>query len=172
MCIHPDRRVPLLGVTLLAALGIGLPIVIGPLPRLIYNASASAPLGFYRLVLDTAIARGDLVLARLPPSVAKLAADRRYLPLSVPVVKHVAALTGDRLCVQSGVVAVNSRIAARALQMDSEGRPLMAWRGCRTLRPGEIFLLMPDVPASFDGRYFGPIPETLIVGRLVPLWTW
>jgi len=27
-----------------------------------------------------------------------------------------------------------------------------------------------DEPASPDGRYFGPLPGTAIVGRAVPLW--
>jgi type IV secretory pathway protease TraF len=32
-------------------------------------------------------------------------------------------------------------------------------------------LLMPGVPASFDGRYFGPIRASAVIGKLVPLWT-
>jgi len=56
--------------------------------------------------------------------------------------------------------------------MDREGRPLPAWQGCRPLAPGEVFLLMANIPASFDGRYFGPIPRAAIIGRLVPLCTW
>jgi type IV secretory pathway protease TraF len=28
-----------------------------------------------------------------------------------------------------------------------------------------------DEAASLDGRYFGPIPVTAIVGRAIPLWT-
>jgi type IV secretory pathway protease TraF len=26
-------------------------------------------------------------------------------------------------------------------------------------------------PASLDGRYFGPLPRSAIVGRAAPLWT-
>jgi conjugative transfer signal peptidase TraF len=166
------HRAPLVAATLLAAVGLGIPMVARPLPRLVYNASASAPLGFYRLIPDAPVARGDLVLAHLPPSAARLAADRRYLPLSVPVVKRVAALARDLVCASAGVLTINNRVAARALRTDSEGRSLPAWHGCRPLDAGEVFLLMTNVPASFDGRYFGPIPATAIIGRLVPLWTW
>lgn len=35
----------------------------------------------------------------------------------------------------------------------------------------EVFLMNRDEPASLDGRYFGPIPASAIVGRAQPLWT-
>jgi len=28
-----------------------------------------------------------------------------------------------------------------------------------------------DVPDSLDGRYFGPIPTSSVIGRALPLWT-
>lgn len=167
-----QRRAPILAASLVAVIALGLPIVAKPLPRLVYNGSASAPLGLYRLVPADHIARGDLVLAHLPEVAARLAADRRYLPLSVPVVKRIAALAGDFVCADSGIVVINDRLAAATLAMDREGRPLPAWHGCRPLAPSEVFLLMPNVPASFDGRYFGSIPRAAIIGRLVPLCTW
>jgi type IV secretory pathway protease TraF len=30
---------------------------------------------------------------------------------------------------------------------------------------------MDSVRASFDSRYFGPVPTTAIIGKVVPLWT-
>jgi type IV secretory pathway protease TraF len=63
-------------------------------------------------------------------------------------------------------------IVAETLLIDRAGRPIPAWRGCPTLARDEVILLMADVPASFDGRYFGPTPSAAIIGRLVPLWTW
>jgi type IV secretory pathway protease TraF len=122
-----------------------------------------APLGFYRLIADR-IDRGDLVLAHLPESAARLAADGRYLPMSVPAVKRVAAEAGDVVCADSGVIVINDHVAADTLLIDREGRPLPAWHGCWTLAPGEVFLLIEDVPASFDSRYFGPVPVTSVIG--------
>lgn len=156
-----------MGIVLLAAF-----VLTHPAPRLVYNASASAPLGFYSVIPGSAVSRGDLVLAALPEAARRLAAERGYLPSGVPVAKHVAGIAGDLACAASGSVILNGRVAAQALPADREGRPLPAWRGCRTLAAGEIFLLNEGVSASFDGRYYGPIDRSLIIGRLVPLWTW
>src|SRR5579862_1780435 len=142
------RRAPILAASLLAVLGLGLPTLTKPAPYLIYNASASAPLGFYRLIITDRLDHGDMVLAHIPESAARLAADRRYLPMSVPVVKRVAALAGDLVCADSGIVVINDHVSAETLLIDREGRPLPAWHGCRMLAPGEVFLLMEGVPAS------------------------
>ena len=166
-----QRRTATVGLTVLAVLAIVLPILSAPVPVLVYNASASAPLGFYRLV-PGAIRRGDFVLARLPAPVAHFAAARGYLPLSVLLVKRVAAVSGDRVCAVSSAIRINDQAVALVLTHDGQGRPLATWRGCRTLADDEIFLLMAGVSSSFDGRYFGPIPSSALIGKLVPLWTW
>jgi len=36
---------------------------------------------------------------------------------------------------------------------------------------GEIFLMNWEVGDSLDGRYFGPIPASSVIGRALPLWT-
>lgn len=151
-----------LGLLGLAALG-------RPAPLVIYNASASAPIGFYRVLPVGVIRRGDLVLARTPDSVRNLAAERGYIPATVPLVKRVAAVAGDTVCAADHAVSIDGRHVADQLAADRLGRPLPAWTGCRTLRTGELFLLN-NVPDSFDGRYFGPVPASTVIGKLVPLW--
>ena len=138
---------------------------------LVWNASASAPVGLYRVASPGGAERGDLVLTRPPLWAAQLAADRGYLPLGVPLVKRIAARSGDSVCALGEDVRINGRIAARSLLRDSAGRKMPAWNGCRLLGPADIFLLMEDVPDSFDGRYFGPVERARVLGRLVPLWT-
>ena len=165
---HRPRAILALGLLGLGA--IGLPLLGRPAPLLIYNASASAPIGLYRVRPADPIQRGDLVLAHTPPSARGLAAERGYLPETVPLVKRVAAMAGDEVCVRDHAVSIDGRQVADQLGADAEGRPLPVWTGCRTLGPDEIFLLMPDVPDSFDGRYFGPVPVSAVVGKLVPLW--
>ena len=156
-----------------AALGVGLAatLVFPPRPRLLWNASASAPVGLYAVRGRGDIDVGDLVLARPPAAWRSLAGVRRYVPVNVPLVKRVAALPGDRVCGQGPVVTVNGhRVAARRLA-DGQGRPMPWWHGCVTLRSGAMLLLM-DAPDSFDGRYFGPTSPVDLAGELVPLWMW
>ncbi|MEJ6676880.1 S26 family signal peptidase, partial [Parasphingorhabdus sp.] len=139
--------------------------------RLIYNVSDSAPRGFYAIRHDV-IRHGDWLLTRLPADAARLAAERRYLPSNVPLLKRVAAMAGDHICVRVGRVFVNSTVVARVLSHDRQGRPLAPWTGCRTLVDGEVFVLSTYHAASFDSRYFGPISHTATVGLAVPIWTW
>jgi conjugative transfer signal peptidase TraF len=168
------RRRPairLMAATALAAAAIGVPASLHPVPRLIWNASASVPLGLY-WVTHATVAPGDLALAELPPAVRQVAAERGYLPLGVLLVKRVAAQAGDLVCRRGSLVSINHHAVARALSFDAKGRALPGWRGCRQLATDEVFLLVPTVPASFDGRYFGPIRRRAVIGKLVPLWTW
>ncbi len=137
-------------------------------PLVVFNGSASAPLGFY-LVLDRDIKRGDLVLVRPPSSIKKLIVERGYLPPNVPLIKRVAGLQGDRVCRENLLVSVNGKTAVAALESDQKGRPMPVWSGCRNLTKDEVFLLQ-DHPRSLDGRYFGPIERGHVIGILRPIW--
>ena len=154
----------------LFALGlIGLATLVRPTPWLVWNASASAPIGLYRVVSDNA-ARGDLVLVHAPESVRQLADERHYLPSRVPLVKRIVAASGDNVCAADKAIFINGRLVAERLMTDRLERPLPSWSGCHLLDKDEVFLLMKGVTDSFDSRYFGPIRTTAIIGRLVPLW--
>ena len=153
--------------TLIAALG--LTIGLAPHPRLLWNASASAPIGLWRVAPGTPVTRGDIVVARLPEPWRGLAARRRYLPANVPLIKRVAAEPGDRICATGAAVTVNGIAVAIRRATDGAGRPMPLWQGCRTLHDGAVLLLMDD-PMSFDGRYFGPTARSDIIGKAYPLW--
>lgn len=148
----------------------GLASIMKPRPLLVWNASASVPIGLYSLTSAAQPKRGDLVLVRLPEGARTLASDRRYLPSDTPAIKRVAATNSDLLCAVDGVVYINGTRSARALSRDSQGRFLRSWSGCSTLKRGQIFLLN-DAPASFDGRYFGLSSSADVIGILTPLWT-
>lgn len=139
-------------------------------PLLVWNASASVPIGLYRVIHDTP-RRGALALVATPPMFAALAAARGYVPLHVPLIKRVAAMSGDQVCAWGDTVSIDGGYAIARLARDSKGRPLPRWNGCRVFGSGEVFLLNADVPHSFDGRYFGPVPVSSIAGILTPLWT-
>lgn len=174
-CSLPARILPGKALVALAGMAatmlLGIPLMLHPVPRLVWNASASAPIGFYLVRSAGSLHRGDLVLMPPPGAVARLASARGYLPDGVLLVKRAAALSGDLVCVNDKEVRLNGHHVAWTLPEDREGRPLPWWDDCRRLVDDEVFLLMPDVPDSFDSRYFGPVPSNRIVGRLVPLWT-
>lgn len=138
-------------------------------PRLVWNASASAPVGLYAVRPAANIVAGDMVIAWAPEPARAFAARRQYLPGNVPLVKRVAASEGARICARGDFVLIDGRIAAVRRRTDGRGRALPVWLGCRRLGPGELFLLM-DRPDSFDGRYFGTTPARLVVGKALPLW--
>lgn len=153
---------------------IGLCVVLGsaampPTPRLVWNASASAPIGLYLVSPGAPIRPGDLVIARLPEQVRHLAATRQYLPINVPLVKRVAGSAGDDVCAVQERIAVNGRPVAQHRRADPAGRPMPFWTGCIRLRGDQLFLLM-DTPLSFDGRYFGITQGRDVIGKATLLW--
>jgi conjugative transfer signal peptidase TraF len=139
--------------------------------RLIYNPSASAPVGWYFIRSATALRPHDAVLASPPESAAALADDRHYLARGVPLLKEIGAVDRQFVCVRDGIVSIDGVPLARTRQRDGAGRELMSWNECRALADDELFLLGRS-DASFDSRYFGPIRRTAVIGRAIPLWTW
>lgn len=140
--------------------------------RLVWNASASVPVGLYRIEPPASIGVGDLVLMHPSPALERLMAERRYVERGVPLLKPVAAVTGATVCRTGLSVTINGQAVALALPNDRLGRPLPRWTGCRHLRAGELFLIAPASAASFDSRYFGPVARSQIIGRAMPVWTW
>jgi conjugative transfer signal peptidase TraF len=158
----------------LSGLGVGLAIVsslVEPRPILVWNATASAPRGLYCIVSPSGLQAGDLVLVQPDPASAALYAERGYLPRGVPLLKHVGALGGMRVCEHVGDVTIDGRHVANALPIDGRGRPMTSWSGCQALSDSEFFALNADVPTSLDGRYFGPLPLSSVIGRAIPVWT-
>ena len=167
--IRPRTRILVVAILFLAAAAIAIPISARH-PRLLYNASGSASIGFYRIE-DRSPQRGETAVVRPSPTIEYLISTHRLLPPGVPLLKRVVARGGDRICRTEGVVFVNGKALAETLDRDAEGRLLPEWNECFTLFPGQFFLLQPH-PYSFDSRYFGPVSECEIIGVAHPLWTW
>ena len=141
-----------------------------PRPWLLWNASASVPIGLYEVHPVGSLRVGQLLIVSPPTPLAQFLAARRYLPMSVPLIKHVAALPGQTVCRRGRMITVDGTMKAEALDHDTRGRTLPVWQGCQKIAPHEVFLLNIGVPDSLDGRYFGPLPDTTIMGRATPLW--
>jgi conjugative transfer signal peptidase TraF len=113
---------------------------------------------------------GQLVVAVLPEPLASYLANRGYLPEGVPLLKHILALAGHTVCRAGDTITVDGETVGRALASDWRGRELPTWQGCQALSADTVFLMNEQSAHSLDGRYFGPLTTSAIVGRAVPLW--
>ena len=163
------KREVVLGWAGLALAALALAPVAARAPRLIWNASASLPIGLYRLEPTRAVAVGELVAYRPAPEWSRAFAARGYLPDGVPLLKPIAATAPSVVCRWEQRVFIDGRTVAEALEKDRAGRPLPRWSGCITLDPEAVFLLAPDVPDALDSRYFGPVDRKELLGRIVPV---
>lgn len=172
--VRAKRRIPTVPGVALALLGcaVAATVALPPRPLLVWNASASAPIGLYGITAPDGIRKGDMVIAPLAEPYRSLAANRHYLPANVPLVKRVAAMPGDRVCARANLIFVNGRPVAARLRYDAHNRAMPWWHGCRRLGATQFLLLMTDSPASFDGRYFGVSDRRHLIGRAHVLWTW
>ena len=164
-------RRPIVIATAVSVTLIVLPTIVSWSPRVLWNASASAPLGLYQLHPIGNVSIGDLVAVQPPAALSDFLGARGYLPRGVPLLKHVVALEGALVCRSGDRITVDHRLLGQAHAQDRNGRVLPIWEGCHRIGAGEVFLMNPDAPDSFDGRYFGPLPRTAITARLTPLWT-
>jgi conjugative transfer signal peptidase TraF len=149
-------RAATLAITLLGASATTLRQLDDRPPWLVWNASASVPIGLYAVHTVIALHVGDLVVVRPPERVARFLADDAYLPRGVPLLKHVAALGRQTVCRIDHSITVDTIEMGEARERDSRGRPLPDWQGCRAIAKGEVFLMNRKSPDSLDGRYFGP----------------
>lgn len=153
-----------------AALTLGATLAVDLPTALIWNASASAPIGLYAIRPTGTLAVSELVVVTPPAALARFLDARGYLPTGVPLVKRIAALPGQRVCRHGTSITIDGAVVATARARDRLAQPLPSWQGCRRIAAGDVFLLNRH-PDSFDGRYFGPLPTHSIIGQAVPLLT-
>ncbi|MEO1985155.1 MAG: S26 family signal peptidase [Martelella sp.] len=140
-------------------------------PKIIWNASASAPVGLYVIQPANHLAIPDLVVVVPPKSLARMLDQRGYLPAGVPLLKRIVALPRQIVCRHDRDVTVDGIDMAEAQETDRFGRALPVWQGCRRIADSEVFLLNWQHPDSLDGRYFGPLPRGAVIGHAIPLIT-
>ncbi len=157
--------------TCLAAMAAVAAIVVPTSTKLIWNATTSAPIGFYTVEPVDAIEVPDLVAMLPPEPFASFMVERGYVGRGVPLLKRVLGVPGQRVCRTGRTITVDAIEMGEALERDRMGRDLPAWQGCRVIAEGQIFLMNWEVRDSLDGRYFGALPASAIIGRAVPLYT-
>ena len=164
-------RIATLLATALSTVTVGTSAFVDPPTTLIWNASASAPIGLYSVQPADDLDVADLVAVAAPPLIAEFMADRGYLPMGVPMMKRVLALPGQTVCRHGRDIVAYGSTVGHAHERDNAGRKMPVWQGCRRIGDDELFLMNFDVPDSVDGRYFGPFPRDSVIGRALPVWT-
>jgi conjugative transfer signal peptidase TraF len=158
--------VMLVGIAVLVA-----PVVAEPVPLYVWNVSESVPLGLYRLRPADKLFVTELVAVQPPEPLAPFLDLNGYLPVGIPMLKRVLALPGQTVCRSGRSISVDKIDMGEARERDSRGRPLPVWHGCRVVGEDELFLMNWQSEDSLDGRYFGPIAASSVIGRAFPVWT-
>ncbi|MEH2549942.1 conjugative transfer signal peptidase TraF [Bradyrhizobium sp. AZCC 2262] len=148
------------------------PVISEIAPVYVWNASESVPVGLYRLQPLDNLFVTELVAVQPPEPLATFLDLNGYLPAGLPMLKRVLALPGQTVCRSGLSLSVDAIEMGEARDRDSRGRPLPKWEGCRVVGEGELFVMNWQSASSLDGRYFGFLPASSVIGRALPVWTW
>jgi conjugative transfer signal peptidase TraF len=141
------------------------------------NLTPSEPLGLWRIEkLQRPVAIGDLVFL-CPPTTAVFAEAwrRGYLRRGMcvggfaPLIKTVVALPGQRVEITDHVLIDDRSIPASSVSgTDGEGRLLLPDSG--GVVPLHHLFLHSSFASSYDSRYFGPVPDSDLLGLARPVF--
>lgn len=115
------------------------------------------------------VGRGDIVVFERPPS---------QTPSEIPdLIKRVVGLPGDSLVIKDGRVYVNGEALSEpyldpgtVTSTDNTPRKCSDADPCQ-VPDDQVWVMGDNRPDSQDSRYFGPIPESSIVGKaFVRVW--
>ncbi|ACM30976.1 conjugative transfer signal peptidase TraF [Rhizobium rhizogenes] len=142
------------------------------------NLTPSEPLGLWRIVtLQRPVEAGDLVFICPPPTAPFEEARRRgYVRRGLcpsgfaPLIKTVAALPGQHVEIGANVTVDRKPLASSIVRAsDGEGRPITPFK--TGIVPPKNLFLHSSFASSYDSRYFGPVPDTGLLGLARPVLT-
>ncbi|KDR90378.1 MULTISPECIES: conjugative transfer signal peptidase TraF [Agrobacterium] len=135
------------------------------------NLTPSEPLGLWRIEqLQRPVSIGDLVFL-CPPTTAVFEEARRrgYLRRGLcvggvaPLIKTVAALPGQRVEITDHVLVDGRLVPASSVwRTDGDGRTIKPDPG--GVVPSHHLFLHSPFASSYDSRYFGPVPDSGLLG--------
>ncbi|WP_223565165.1 conjugative transfer signal peptidase TraF [Agrobacterium tumefaciens] len=142
------------------------------------NLTPSESLGLWRIEeLQRPVSIGDLVFL-CPPTTAifEEAWRRGYLRRGLcqggvaPLIKNVAAIAGQRIDITDHVLIDGRLVPASSVwRTDGQGRAIHPHPG-GVVPPNHLFLHSPFA-SSYDSRYFGPVPDSGLLGLARPVLT-
>ena len=141
------------------------------------NASASLPIGLYRITSDQSAKLVEFCPAE---PFGSLSANRAYRGKgncpdgAEPLMKPIVAVAGDTIEFSAAGIVVNGMLLPNSapLRFDTKHRPLQHWQFGKFTVPSEtVWVISTYNPRSFDSRYFGPVTTADIQFHLRPLVT-
>jgi conjugative transfer signal peptidase TraF len=136
------------------------------------NLSRSEPVGLYVVTpLHGNMRRGETVLMRCPEGFEKYLYGRKWLPEGWPLFKTVGGIPGDTFCVSDARFSVRGKVLGAVYSTDGKGLPMPVTRGCLTIQENNFLPVATGLKSSFDGRYFGAVPVSLVIGTARPVFT-
>ncbi len=118
--------------------------------------------------------RGDLVCFIPPDDVRRFGVAHGIFRENDYLMKVVGALPGDSFSIKNSVRRefwVNGKYIGDVVRKNLPAAPFMEHPyGDFTVEDGMFLPIAPN-PFSFDGRYYGTVPLSSIVFRVIPIWT-
>lgn len=99
------------------------------------------------------ISRGDIVVFHAPP------ASR----MDEVMIKRVIGLPGDTVSISKGVLYVNGDALEEPYEMEKPREDFKPFK----VPEGSIFVLGDNRNNSFDSRFWGVVPQDLVIGKAV-----
>lgn len=89
------------------------------------------------------------------------------------IVKMIGAVSGDKVSVVDGVFSINGDEVGRLDIVKSASKYMMrsesSFNREETVPNGSL-LMVGTLPRSFDGRYWGFLPQTAVMGTVYPIY--
>jgi signal peptidase I len=126
------------------------------------NCLGKRPDGLLQAASGTrGVGRGDIIYFRYPP-----AATGICKPGPGATVKRVIGLPGDRVVERHGVISVNGRVLKEPYVPTSEREN---HSGSWLVPKRSLFVAGDNRKISCDSRYWGPLPDSLVLGKVVEI---
>lgn len=137
---------------------------------LIYNHTASVPVGWYIVIPSNNYHAGDYVVFKVPHDIQSLAVNRGWMKENDTMLKIIGAVEGDtyRAEKDSKRFLINEKYIGEIFLHDKDGRSLPTHFGEFVVGRDE-FLPISYHPFSFDGRYFGCVSVKNIKYKVIPI---
>lgn len=133
-----------------------------------WNHSASEPVGIYMAVPGD-VKRGDKVVMHVPPEMRDYCYGRGWMQPDESMLKTVLGLEGDTYNITDDAIYVGVAKIGKVSKTDLTGLDLPQITGEHTIAQDRFLAIGTNKNESFDGRYFGDQPKSLIVTRVIPI---